>query len=85
MLKKQIDDATGLGADRFVALDDPADFSSLEKVDVVANTVRGKTAEDLLGKVKDGGKFGARFPLQKAAEAHAAIAKGSAGKILLLP
>jgi NADPH:quinone reductase-like Zn-dependent oxidoreductase len=26
-----------------------------------------------------------RFPLRNAAEAHAALAKGSAGKILLLP
>jgi hypothetical protein len=29
--------------------------------------------------------IGSRFPLRDAAEAHAAFAKGSAGKILLLP
>src|SRR5580704_12828349 len=32
-------------------------IADLPKVDVVANTVRGKTAEDLMGKVKDGGIF----------------------------
>jgi NADPH:quinone reductase-like Zn-dependent oxidoreductase len=131
VLKKQLDGVMNLGADRVVALDDPAAFTDLQKVDVVANTVRGKTAGDLLGKVKDGGIFasvtgapanaagyprvrtvafvseqdtnnlqytvgavsagkltipiGSRVPLRNAAEAHAAFAKGSAGKILLLP
>ncbi len=131
VLKKQLDDAKNLGADRLLALDDPAAFEDLQAVDVVANTVRGKTAEDLLGKVKDGGTFASvtgapanaakfpkvrtvafvskqdtknleytvegvragkltipiasRVPLRNAAEAHAALAKGVAGKILLLP
>jgi len=131
VLKKQLDGMKNLGADRVVALDDPATFADLEKVDVVANTVRGKTAEDLIGKVKEGGIFasvtgapanatgypqvrtvafvskqdtknleytveavrvgkltipiGGRVPLRNAAEAHAALVKGSAGKILLLP
>ena len=131
VLKKQLDGAKNLGADRLVALDDPAAFEDLQPVDVVANTVRGKTAEDLLGKVKDGGTFASvtgapanaakypkvrivafvskqdtknleytvggvragkltipiasRVPLRNAAEAHAALAKGVAGKILLLP
>jgi NADPH:quinone reductase-like Zn-dependent oxidoreductase len=131
VLKKQLDGAKNLGADRVVALDDPASFGELEQVDIVANTVRGKTAEDLLAKVKPGGTFasvtgvpanaghyprvraiafvskqdtknleytvgamragkftipiGSRLPLRSAAEAHAALAKGGAGKILLLP
>jgi NADPH:quinone reductase-like Zn-dependent oxidoreductase len=131
VLKKQLDGAKNLGADRLVALDDPAAFEDLQPVDVVANTVRGKTAENLLGKVKDGGTFASvtgapanaakypkvrivafvskqdtknleytvegvragkltipiasRVPLRNAAEAHAALAKGVAGKILLLP
>ena len=57
VLKKQLDGAKNLGADRVVALDDPAAFADLQPVDVVANTVRGKTAEDLMGKVKEGGIF----------------------------
>jgi NADPH:quinone reductase-like Zn-dependent oxidoreductase len=131
VLKKQLDGARILGADRIIALDDPAAFADLPPVDIVANTVRGKTAEDLMGKVKPGGTFasvtgapanavqypqvrtvafvskqdtrnleytveavragnltipiGSRVPLRSAAEAHAAFAKGSAGKILLLP
>jgi NADPH:quinone reductase-like Zn-dependent oxidoreductase len=131
VLKKQLESAKNLGADRVIALDDPASFGELQQVDVVANTVRGKTAEDLLTKVKPGGTFasvtgvpanaghypsvraiafvskqdkkslectvaavrsgkltmpvGSKLPLRNAAEAHAALAKGGAGKILLLP
>jgi NADPH:quinone reductase-like Zn-dependent oxidoreductase len=128
---KQLDGPGMLGADRVVALDDTAAFADLQPVDIVANTVRGKTAEDLMAKVKPGGTFasvtgapanaaeypqvrtvafvskqdtknlermveavragkltipiGSRLPLRDAAEAHAAFAKGSAGKKLLLP
>jgi NADPH:quinone reductase-like Zn-dependent oxidoreductase len=131
VLKKQLDSAKNLGADRVIALDDPASLDELQQVDIVANTVRGKTAEDLLAKVKPGGTFasvtgvpanaghypsvraiafvskqdkksleytveavrsgkltmpvGSKLPLRNAAEAHAALAKGGAGKILLLP
>jgi NADPH:quinone reductase-like Zn-dependent oxidoreductase len=131
VLKKQLDGAKNLGADRVIALDDPASLGELQQVDIVANTVRGKTAEDLLAKVKPGGTFvsvtgvpanagqypgvraiafvskqdrksleytveavragkltipvGSRLPLRNAAEAHAALARGGAGKILLLP
>jgi NADPH:quinone reductase-like Zn-dependent oxidoreductase len=131
VLKKQLESAKNLGVAQIVALDDPAAFRDLQQVDVVANTVRGKTAEDLLGKVKDGGTFasvtgapsnagnyprartvafvskqdtknleytveavragkltipvGSKLPLRNAAEAHAALAKGGIGKILLLP
>ena len=45
VLMKQLDGVKNLGADRVVALDNPAAFTDLQKVDVVANTVRGKTAE----------------------------------------
>jgi NADPH:quinone reductase-like Zn-dependent oxidoreductase len=131
VLKKQLEAAKNLSADRLLALDDSAAFADLQPVDVVANTVRGKTAEDLMAKVKPGGTFasvtgapanaakypqvrtvafvskqdtknlertveavragkltipiGSRLPLRDAAAAHAAFAKGSAGKILLLP
>jgi NADPH:quinone reductase-like Zn-dependent oxidoreductase len=55
--KKQLDEAKSLDVAQVVALDDEPGFNSVPPVDVVANTVRGKTAEQLLGKVKDGGTF----------------------------
>jgi NADPH:quinone reductase-like Zn-dependent oxidoreductase len=131
VLKKQLEGTRILGADRLVALDDPAAFADLAPVDIVANTVGGKTAEDLMAKVKASGTFasvtgapanaakypqvrtvafvskqdtknleyvveavragkltipiGSKVPIRNAAEAHARFAKGSAGKILLLP
>lgn len=57
VLKKHLDGAKILGADRVVALDHPAAFADLQPVDIVATTVRGKTAEDLMGKGKPGGTF----------------------------
>ncbi len=57
VLRSQLDQADSIGADATIALDDPAGFAALPQVDVVANTVRGKTATDLLAKVKDGGTF----------------------------
>ena len=131
VLKKQLDSVQIPGADRVVALDDPATFAEVQPVDITANTVRGKTAEDLMAKVRSGGTFasvtgapanaakypqvrtvafvskqdtknleytveavragtltipiGSRLALRNAAEAHAALAKGGAGKIVLLP
>lgn len=55
--KKQLEAASKLGADQIVALDDEEAMSALAPVDVVANTVHGKTAEMLLGKLKPGGVF----------------------------
>jgi NADPH:quinone reductase-like Zn-dependent oxidoreductase len=57
VLKKQLEAAKILGADRVVALDDPPAVADLQPVDVVAKMVRGKTAEDLMAKVKPGGTF----------------------------
>jgi NADPH:quinone reductase-like Zn-dependent oxidoreductase len=53
----QLDQAESIGADQTVALDDPAAFAMIPRVDVVANTLHGKAATDLLAKVKDGGTF----------------------------
>ncbi|HMD02424.1 MAG TPA: NADP-dependent oxidoreductase [Candidatus Baltobacteraceae bacterium] len=53
----QLDQADSIGADETIALDDPAAFATIPQVDIVANTLRGKTATDLLAKVKDGGTF----------------------------
>jgi NADPH:quinone reductase-like Zn-dependent oxidoreductase len=55
--KEQLDEAKTLGAEQIVALDDEDACKALQPVDVVANTVRGKTAEQLLGKVKENGIF----------------------------
>lgn len=55
--REQIPGAKTLGVDGIVALDDTSEFKALRPVDIVANTVRGKTAEQLLSKVKDGGTF----------------------------
>jgi NADPH:quinone reductase-like Zn-dependent oxidoreductase len=57
VLKKQFAAAQALGADQILALDDEDALNPLAHVDAVANTVRGKTAEQLLGKVKPGGIF----------------------------
>ena len=53
----QLAQADSIGADETVALDDAAAFAAVPHVDVVANTLRGKSATDLLAKVKDGGTF----------------------------
>jgi NADPH:quinone reductase-like Zn-dependent oxidoreductase len=55
--KEQLEEARTLGVDQVVALDDETALKSLPLVDVVANTVRGKTAEQLLAKVKQDGTF----------------------------
>jgi len=55
--KQQLEAASSLGADEVVALDDEAALTHLAPVDVVANAVRGNTAQLLLGKVKPGGVY----------------------------
>jgi NADPH:quinone reductase-like Zn-dependent oxidoreductase len=57
VLERQMAAAESLGADQVVALDDEEALNALAPVDAVVNTVRGKTAEQLLGKVKLGGVF----------------------------
>jgi NADPH:quinone reductase-like Zn-dependent oxidoreductase len=56
--KSQLKEAQELGAEEVIALDDSAALEKLGFVDAVADTVGGKTAEALLGKVKQGGVFG---------------------------
>lgn len=55
--KSQVQEAEGIGADQVLALDDSAAMEKLGFMDAVADTVGGKTAEMLLGKVKQGGVF----------------------------
>ncbi len=55
--KKQLEEAKTLGADSVLALDDENAMKELGFVDAVADAVGGKTAEMLLGKVKQSGVF----------------------------
>ncbi|WP_180538992.1 NADP-dependent oxidoreductase [Nevskia soli] len=57
VLKRQIDEAKTVGADQGVATDDDAAMANLPPLDAVADTVGGRTAEKLIGKVKPGGVF----------------------------
>ena len=53
----QLEEARQVGADEVFALDDEASWNDVPQVDVVANIVRGETAQRLLSKVKRGGTF----------------------------
>ena len=55
--RKQLEEAKQLGASQVVALDDEDAMTKVGFLDAVADTVGGKTAEMLLGKVKPGGIF----------------------------
>ena len=55
--KHQVDEAKSLGADKILALDDKDALNELGFVDGIADAVGGKTAELLLGKVKQNGVF----------------------------
>jgi NADPH:quinone reductase-like Zn-dependent oxidoreductase len=57
VLKSQMDQAKTIGADQVVATDDDNAIANLPMLDVVADTVDGKTAEKLIAKVKPGGVF----------------------------
>ena len=57
VLKRQMDDAKSVGADQVVATDDDTAIANLRALDAVADTVGGRTAEKLIGKVKPGGVF----------------------------
>ena len=57
VLKRQVDDAKTVGADRVVATDDDTAIADLPPLDAVADTVGGRTAEKLMAKVKPGGVY----------------------------
>src|SRR5579862_2542930 len=57
VLKSQMETAKTVGADRVVATDDETAIVSLPILDAIADTVNGKTAEQLIAKVKPGGVF----------------------------
>jgi len=57
VLKRQLEEALKIGADRVMALDDEAAMDSLEPLDGVADTVSGPVTKKLIGKIKNGGVF----------------------------
>jgi NADPH:quinone reductase-like Zn-dependent oxidoreductase len=57
VLKRQMEEAKTVGADRLIATDDDTAIASLSPLDAVADTVNGKTAEKLIAKVKPGGVY----------------------------
>jgi NADPH:quinone reductase-like Zn-dependent oxidoreductase len=57
VLKKQMDEAKTVGADRVVATDDDSAIANIPPLDAVADTVGGRTAENLIAKVKPGGVY----------------------------
>src|SRR5579862_7096457 len=57
VLKRQIEEAKTVGADRVVATDDDTAIANLPPLDAVADTVGGRTAEKLIGKVRAGGVY----------------------------
>jgi NADPH:quinone reductase-like Zn-dependent oxidoreductase len=73
VLKSQMDEAKTVGADQLVATDDDTAIASLPLLDVVADTVNGKTAEKLIAKVKPGGVFASVVGPPKNAEKYPSV------------
>jgi NADPH:quinone reductase-like Zn-dependent oxidoreductase len=80
VLKRQMDGAKTVGADQVVATDDDIAIAKLPLLDAVGDTVNGKTAEELIAKVKPGGVFASvlgaprnadRYPSAKVAPVYA--------------
>jgi NADPH:quinone reductase-like Zn-dependent oxidoreductase len=57
ILKSQTDQAKTVGADQVVATDDDTAIANLPPLDAVADAVGGRTAEELIAKVKSGGVY----------------------------
>jgi NADPH:quinone reductase-like Zn-dependent oxidoreductase len=70
---KQTQEANSTGADRVIALDDPASLKPLQWLDAIADTVSGSIADQLIGKVKDGGVFASVVAPPSNASAHPAV------------
>jgi NADPH:quinone reductase-like Zn-dependent oxidoreductase len=70
---KQMQEAKAIGADRVIALDDQASLKSLERVDAIADTISGSIADQLMGKVKDGGVFASVLAPPSNASAHPGV------------
>jgi NADPH:quinone reductase-like Zn-dependent oxidoreductase len=57
VLKRQMDEAKTVRADRVIATDDDTAIANLPPLDAVADAVGGRTAEKLIARVKQGGVF----------------------------
>jgi NADPH:quinone reductase-like Zn-dependent oxidoreductase len=73
VLKRQMDEAKTIGADQLVATDDDNAIANLPMLDVVADTVDGKTAEKLIAKVKPGGVFASVLGAPRNSEKYPAV------------
>ena len=73
VLKRQMEEAKTIGADQVVATDDDNAISNLPPLDVVADTVGGKTAEELIAKVKPGGVFASVLGAPQNAEQYPSV------------
>lgn len=71
--KARVKDAEALGANQVLALDDSGEMQKLGFIDAVADTVGGKTAQNLLGKVKQGGVFASVSGSPENAKMHPTI------------
>lgn len=56
--RSQKAEATKLGAEGIVALDDESDLAELPELDAIADTVGGEALSQVIGKLKPGGKIG---------------------------
>jgi NADPH:quinone reductase-like Zn-dependent oxidoreductase len=73
VLKRQMDEAKTLGADRVVATDDDNTIANLPPLDAVADTVGGRTAEKLVAKVKPGGVYASVVVAPQNAAKHPSV------------
>lgn len=69
-------DATKLGADVVVALDDAADLGALPQLDSIADTVGGDTVQKVLEKVKPGGTVGSVVGESAEAKSRGLVVRG---------
>src|SRR5262249_42750051 len=53
----QFEEAGKIGADKFIALDDPQDIARLPELDAAADTIGGNVAKNLIAKIKKGGTY----------------------------
>ena len=73
VLKRQMDKAKTVGADQVVATDDDSAMANLPSLDVVADTLGGRTAEELITKVKPGGVFASVLGAPRNAEKYPTV------------
>ena len=70
---KQMEEARELHADEVLTLDDEKALAKLGYIDAVADAVGGSTAEQLIGKVKQGGVFATVLPPPSNAKMHPTV------------